>query len=66
MKENDKTSALLQDIKDMLMGLAILIIGGFVFACGGIAFFPGLFMMVIGAGFVWQGWRNHKTVEKQN
>ena len=66
MKESDKTSALLQDIKDMLMGLTILIVGGFVLTCGGIVFFLGLFMMVIGAGFVWQAWRNHKTAEKQD
>ena len=66
MKESDKTSALLQDIKDMLMGLTILIVGGFVLTCGGIVFFLGLFMMVIGAGFVWQGWLNHKTAEKQD
>ena len=66
MKESDKTSALLQDIKDMLMGLTILIVGGFVLTCGGIVFFLGLFTMVIGAGFVWQGWRNHKTAEKQD
>ena len=50
----------------MLMGLTILIVGGFVLTCGGIVFFLGLFMMVIGAGFVWQGWRNHKTAEKQD
>ena len=66
MKESGKTSALLQDIKDMLMGLTILIVGGSVLTCGGIVFFLGLFMMVIGAGFVWQGWRNHKTAEKQD
>ena len=66
MQESDKTSSLLQDIKDMLMGLTILSVGGSVLTCGGIVFFPGLFMMVIGAGFVWQGWRNHKTAEKQD
>ena len=66
MKENDNISLLLQDIKDMLMGLTILIVGGFILVCGGIAFLLGLILMVAGAGFVWQGWHNHKTAKKQD
>ena len=71
MKESDKTSALLQDIKDMLMGLGIMIASLLVAALlgsilGVLAFWIAVILAVAGLGVVWQGWRNHKTAEKQD
>ena len=71
MKESDKTSALLQDIKDMLMGLCIMIASLLVAALlgsllGVFAFWIAVILAVAGLGVVWQGWRNHKTAEKQD
>ena len=71
MKESDKTSALLQDIKDMLMGLGIMIASLLVAALlgsllGVFAFWIAVILAVAGLGVVWQGWRNHKTAEKQD
>ena len=71
MKESDKTSALLQDIKDMLMGLGIMIASLLVTALlgsllGVFAFWIAVILAVAGLGVVWQGWRNHKTAEKQD
>ena len=71
MKESDKTSALLQDIKDMLMDLGIMIASLLVAALlgsllGVFAFWIAVILAVAGLGVVWQGWRNHKTAEKQD
>ena len=71
MKESDKTSALLQDIKDMLMGLGIMIASLLVAALlgsllGVFAFWIAVILAVAGLGVVWQGWRNHNTEEKQD
>ena len=71
MKESDKTSALLQDIKDMLMGLGIMLASLLVMALlgsllGVLAFWIAVILAVVGLGVVWQGWRNHKTAEKQD
>ena len=71
MKESDKTSALLQDIKDMLMGLGIMLASLLVMALlgsllGVLAFWITVILAVVGLGVVWQGWRNHNTAEKQD
>ena len=71
MQESDKTSALLQDIKDMLMGLGIMLASLLVMALlgsllGVLAFWIAVILAVAGLGVVWQGWRNHKTAAKQD
>ena len=71
MKENDHISLLLQDIKDMLMGLGIMLASLLVMALlgsllGVLAFWIAVILAVAGLGVVWQGWRNHKTAEKQD
>ena len=71
MKESGKTSALLQDIKDMLMGLGIMLASLLVMALlgsllGVLAFWIAVILAVVGLGVVWQGWRNHNTEEKQD
>ena len=71
MKENDNILLLLQDIKDMLMGLGIMIASLLVTALlgsllGVFAFWIAVILAVAGLGVVWQGWRNHKTTEKQD
>ncbi len=71
MKDNDHLLALLQDLKDMLMGLAIMVASLLVvFLLGGLlgvlAFWIAVILAVAGLGVVWQGWHNHKTVKKEN
>ena len=71
MKENANILLLLQDIKDMLMGLGIMIASLLVAALldsllGVFAFWIAVILAVAGLGVVWQGWRNHKTTEKQD
>ena len=71
MKENDHISLLLQDIKDMLMGLGIMVASLLVAALlgsllGVFAFWIAVILAVAGLGVVWQGWNNHKTAEKQD
>ena len=71
MKENDHISALLQDIKDMLMGLGIMLASLLVMSLlgsllGVLAFWIAVILAVAGLGVVWQGWRNHNTEEKQD
>ena len=71
MKENANILLLLQDIKDMLMGLGIMVASLLVAALlgsllGVFAFWIAVILAVAGLGVVWQGWRNHKTTEKQD
>ena len=71
MKESNHTLELLQDIKDMLMGLGIMIASLLAAALlgsllGGLAFWIAVILAVAGLGVVWQGWSNHKTAEKQD
>ena len=71
MKESNHTLELLQDIKDMLMGLGIMIASLLAAALlgsllGVLAFWIAVILAVAGLGVVWQGWRNHKTAEKQD
>ena len=71
MKESNHTLELLQDIKDMLMGLGIMIASLLVAALlgsllGVLAFWIAVILAVAGLGVVWQGWRNHKSAEKQD
>ena len=71
MKENDNILLLLQDIKDMLMDLGIMIASLLVAALlgsllGVFAFWIAVILAVAGLGVVWQGWHNHKTAEKQD
>ena len=71
MKENDHISLLLQDIKDMLMGLGIMVASLLVAALlgsllGVFAFWIAVILAVAGLGVVWQGWHNHKTAKKQD
>ena len=71
MKENDNILLLLQDIKDMLMDLGIMIASLLVAALlgsllGVFAFWIAVILAVAGLGVVLQGWRNHKTAEKQD
>ena len=71
MKENDNILLLLQDIKDMLMDLGIMIASLLVAALlgsllGVFAFWIAVILAVAGLGVVWQGWRNHTTAEKQD
>ena len=71
MKENDNILLLLQDIKDMLMDLGIMIASLLVAALlgsllGVFAFWIAVILAVAGLGVVWQGWRNHKTAETQD
>ena len=71
MEESNNTLELLQDIKDMLMGLGIMIASLLAAALlgsllGVLAFWIAVILAVAGLGVVWQGWRNHKTEEKQD
>lgn len=71
MKESNHTLELLQDIKDMLMGLGIMIASLLAAALlgsllGVLAFWIAVILAVAGLGVVWQGWRNHNTEEKQD
>ena len=71
MKESNHTLELLQDIKDMLMGLGIMLASLLVMALlgsllGVLAFWIAVILAVAGLGVVWQGWSNHKTEEKQD
>ena len=71
MEESNNTLELLQDIKDMLMGLGIMIASLLAAALlgsllGVLAFWIAVILAVAGLGVVWQGWRNHNTAEKQD
>lgn len=71
MKDTDHVLALLQDIKDMLMGLAILLSSLLVSALlgsllGVLAFWISIILAVAGLGVVWQGWHSHRAPKKED
>lgn len=68
MKDMDHVFALLQDIKDMLVGLSILLAGllAALFLgspLGRLAFWIAIILAVAGLGVVWQGRHGYKALK---
>lgn len=73
MKETDGILALLQDIKDILYGIALLLLGGILCVAGilldGLFLVlpaAGVFILLAGALNVHYGHRHHEVVEKED
>lgn len=73
MKDNDGVLALLQDIKDILYGIALLLAGGLMCVAGiplggwGILLsVVGFFVLLAGLNNVYQGYHHHTVKEKQD
>ena len=77
MKDNDGMLALLQDIKELLWGIALLLVGGFLCLTGiiinftignwGIVLFLfGIFVFIAGALYAYHGFSHHEVIEKQD
>lgn len=77
MKDNDGMLALLQDIKELLWGIALLLAGGFLCLTGiiinftignwGIVLFLfGIFVFIAGALYAYHGFSHHEVIEKQD
>ena len=68
MQDFDGVFALLQDIKRMLCGIALLLAGFFLFylADGGVLLsLVRLFFCAAGATFIYDGYTRHKLISKQ-
>lgn len=73
MKETDGILALLQDIKDILYGIALLLLGGILclagLLLGGFLLLltaAGIFVVLAGFLYVRRGYNHHEVVEKQD
>ena len=77
MKENYGILALLQDIKELLWGIALLLAGGFLCLTGVIIsitignwgivlFLLGIFVFIAGTLYARHGFSRHEVVEKQD
>ena len=73
MKDNDGVLALLQDIKDILYGIALLLAGGPLCMAGimlggwGILLSAiGFFVLLAGLNNSYQGYHHHTVEEKQD
>ena len=73
MKDNDGMLALLQDIKELLWGIALLMIGGFLCLIGVIIGNWGLVLLVFGlftafcgGAFAWHGFSRREIAETQD
>ena len=77
MKDNDGMLALLQDIKELLWGIALLLAGGFLcltgiiinFTIGNwglVLFLFGIFVFIAGALYAYHGFSHHEVIEKQD
>ena len=77
MKDNDGMLALLQDIKELLWGIALLLAGGFLCLTGiiinstignwGIVLFLfGIFVFIAGVLYAYHGFSHHEVIEKQD
>lgn len=60
---NSDILLLLKDIKEMLAGIALILVGGFAMMSGSVIFFVGIILIIAGAGVVYQGYRAHIVVE---
>ena len=70
MKGNDAILALLQDIKDILYGIALLVMGGVLCVAGilignigMLLFFGGIAVCIAGIFYARHGHRHHEVVE---
>ena len=73
MKDNDGVLALLQDSKDILYGVALLLTGGLMCVAGillggwGILLSAaGVFVLLAGLIYARHGYNHHEVVEKQD
>ena len=73
MKGNDGVLALLQDVKDILYGIALLLTGGLLCVAGvllgGFAILLsaiGFFVLLAGLNNAYQGYHHHTVEEKQD
>lgn len=73
MKDTDGVLAMLQDIKEILYGIALLMLGGILCVTGvlldgwGLLLLcAGIFLCGGGAISVHQGYQHHEVVEKQD
>ena len=73
MKDNDGVLALLQDIKDILYGITLLLAGGLLCMAGillggwGILLSAiGFFALLAGLNNAYQGYHHHTVEEKQD
>ena len=73
MKDNDGVLALLQDIKDILYGIALLLAGGLICVAsillgGFFILFSviGFFALLAGLNNAYQGYHHHTVEEKQD
>ena len=76
-KMNDGVLRLLQDIKELLLGIALLLLGGILAGAGiGMAALTayevflllpvaGLIIVFLGGTHIWYGWTAHEVVERQ-
>ena len=73
MKDNDGILILLGDLKDLLWGIALLILAIFLFLAGlslggpaSLLLIPGFLAAFCGFVYAFQGHRRHTVVEKQD
>ena len=77
MKDSDGMLAILQDIKELLWGIALLLTGGFLCLTGiiinstignwGIVLFLfGIFVFIAGVLYAYHGFSRHEVIEKQD
>lgn len=64
--KNDGVLRLLQDIKEMLFGIALILLGGImIITDDGLILFGGVFLLLYGAYCVWNG-KNRELSEKND
>ena len=70
-KKDDSVLFLLQDIKELVFGIALILLGGIllyasILDSGAVELFAllGLPVLAYGVFHIWNGWTNHKPVEK--
>ena len=66
-QKNESVLRLLQDIKEMLFGIALILLGGIMVIrdSDGLILLGGVFLLLYGAYHVWNG-KNHELSEKND
>ena len=68
-KNNDSVLFLLQDIKELVFGIALSLLGGillFASSASGLFLILSLPVLAYGIFHIWNGWTRHELIEKND
>ncbi len=69
-KNNDSVLYLLQDVKELLLGAALVLFAIALILLGGVwtefLYIVGAVVLIYGGFHIWNGWTSHELIEKKD